>query len=135
MNAADGQVLAGKRFGPLSRTTLALFAGASGDHNPMHIDIDFARKGGMEDVFVHGMLSMALLGRFLTEWAGRENLVRWGARFTAITPVNATLICRAIDAGLTDSGNSLVTLEVVTDSGFKVLTGFAELSADLRGLT
>ena len=45
---------------------LALFAGASGDHNPIHIDIDFARKAGMPDVFAHGMLSMAWLGRLLT---------------------------------------------------------------------
>ncbi|MGD9549587.1 MAG: MaoC/PaaZ C-terminal domain-containing protein, partial [Burkholderiaceae bacterium] len=42
---------------PITRTTLALFAGASGDHNPIHIDIDFARKAGMPDVFAHGMLS------------------------------------------------------------------------------
>ena len=47
---------------PLTRTTLALYAGASGDHNPMHIDIDFARAAGMPDVFAHGMLSMAWLG-------------------------------------------------------------------------
>ncbi len=51
---------------PISRTTLALFAGASGDHNPIHIDTDFARKAGMDDVFAHGMLSMAYLGRLLT---------------------------------------------------------------------
>ncbi len=42
---------------PVDRTTLALFAGASGDHNPIHIDIDFARRAGMPDVFAHGMLA------------------------------------------------------------------------------
>ena len=42
---------------PVNRTTLALFCGASGDHNPIHIDIDFARKAGMPDVFAHGMLA------------------------------------------------------------------------------
>ena len=51
---------------PITRTTLALYAGASGDHNPVHIDIDFAKKAGMPDVFAHGMLSMAYLGRMLT---------------------------------------------------------------------
>ena len=40
----------------IDRTTLALFAGASNDHNPIHIDIDFAQKAGMKDVFAHGML-------------------------------------------------------------------------------
>ena len=53
---------------PISRTTLALYAGASGDHNPIHIDLDFARSAGLEDVFVHGMLSMAYLGRMLTKY-------------------------------------------------------------------
>lgn len=47
----------------ITRTTLALFGGASGDHNPMHIDIDVAKSAGLEDVFAHGMLSMAYLGR------------------------------------------------------------------------
>ena len=51
---------------PVSRLTLALYCGASGDHNPMHVDIDFARAGGASDVFAHGMLSMAYLGRLLT---------------------------------------------------------------------
>ena len=41
------------------RATLALFAGASGDHNPIHIDLDVARSAGLDDVFAHGMLSMA----------------------------------------------------------------------------
>lgn len=119
--------LASATFGPISRTTLALFAGASGDHNPMHIDIDFARAGGMDDVFGHGMLSMAYLGRFLAEWAGRENIHRWGARFTAMTPVHATLHCRALDAGRTEDGLRKVELEMVTSDGLKTIAGFAEL--------
>ena len=53
---------------PISRTTLALYAGASGDHNPMHIDIDYAKAAGQSDVFAHGMLSMAFLGRAVTDW-------------------------------------------------------------------
>ena len=52
---------------PISRTTLALFAGASGDGNPIHIDLDVARSAGLDDVFAHGMLSMAYLGRLLTD--------------------------------------------------------------------
>lgn len=119
--------LASATFGPISRTTLALFAGASGDSNPMHIDIDFARAGGMDDVFGHGMLSMAYLGRFLTEWAGRDNIRRWGARFTAMTPVHAMLHCRAVDAGPTDDGLCRVELEIVTSDGLKTIAGFAEL--------
>ncbi|MBL4893408.1 MAG: hypothetical protein JKY59_00825 [Emcibacter sp.] len=51
---------------PISRTTLALFAGASGDHNPIHIDLDVAKSAGMDDVFCQGMLGMAYMSRLLT---------------------------------------------------------------------
>ena len=61
-----GDALPALELSPISRTTLALFAGASGDHNPIHIDTDFARKAGMPDVFAHGMLGMAWLGRLLS---------------------------------------------------------------------
>ena len=61
---------------PISRLTLALFAGASGDHNPIHVDLDFARAAGMDDVFAHGMLSMAYLGRMLTELDSADGIAR-----------------------------------------------------------
>lgn len=69
----------------IDRTTLALYAGASGDHNPIHIDIDFARKARMPDVFAHGMLSAAYLGRLLTGWAPQGALRSLSVRFTGIT--------------------------------------------------
>ncbi|MEV7863800.1 MaoC/PaaZ C-terminal domain-containing protein [Streptomyces hirsutus] len=75
--------------GPITRTKLALFAGASGDHNPIHIDTDVARAAGMEDVIAHGMLSMAYLGRLLTEWIPQDRIRELSARFTAMTPVLA----------------------------------------------
>lgn len=78
---------------PLDRTTLALYAGASGDHNPIHIDIDFARAAGMPDVFAHGMLSMAWLGRLLTNWAPQRDIREFNARFTAMTHVGERIVC------------------------------------------
>lgn len=80
--------------GPIGRTTLALFAGASHDHVPLHIDSDFARAAGMDDVFAHGMLGMAYLAQMLTQWVPQERLRRWDVRFVAITPLHATLTCR-----------------------------------------
>jgi acyl dehydratase len=79
--------------GPITRTTLALFAGASGDPNPIHIDLDFARAAGLDDVFAHGMLSMAYLGQLLTGWRAQAELREWNARFQVITPVGATVTC------------------------------------------
>ena len=78
---------------PISRTTLALYAGASGDHNPMHIDIDFAKKAGVPDVFAHGMLSMGYLGRILTGYVPQKQIRSYGVRFSAITQVGDAVTC------------------------------------------
>jgi acyl dehydratase len=80
--------------GPITRGTLALFAGASHDHVPLHIDSDFAQAAGMDDVFAHGMLSMAYLAQALRSWAPAERLRNWNVRFTAITPLYAAVHCR-----------------------------------------
>ena len=78
---------------PVDRKMLALFAGASGDHNAVHIDIDYARRTGMPDVFAHGMLSMAWLGRLLTQWVDQRQLRQFGVRFTGITHLGHHITC------------------------------------------
>ena len=88
-----GDLLPALELPPVDRTTLALFAGASGDHNPIHIDIDFARAAGMPDVFAHGMLGMAWVGRLLTRWVPQANLRRFDVRFQGITQVGDTIGC------------------------------------------
>ncbi len=70
---------------PISRHQLALYCGGSGDHNPIHVDIDFAKKFGFKDVFAHGMLSMAFLGRIVTSWVPQSQVRVLGTRFTSIT--------------------------------------------------
>lgn len=77
----------------VDRTTLALFGGASGDHNPIHIDIDVARRAGMPDVFAQGMLGMAWLGRLLTAWAPQSRLRRYDVRFQGITHLGNAMRC------------------------------------------
>lgn len=79
--------------GPISRLDLALYCGASGDHNPIHVDIDFAKGAGMPDVFAHGMLSMAFLGRLVTNWVPQHQLREYGVRFVAITHVGDAITC------------------------------------------
>ncbi|MFZ3025211.1 MaoC family dehydratase [Pseudomonas sp.] len=78
---------------PVNRTTLALYAGASGDHNPIHIDLDFARKARMPDVFAHGMLSAAYLGRLLTQWVPQSQVRSLSIRFTGITQLGHIPTC------------------------------------------
>ena len=78
---------------PVDRATLALFGGASGDHNPIHIDLDFARRSGMPDVVAQGMLGMAWLGRLITQWAPQARLRQYDARFAGITHLGNAMTC------------------------------------------
>jgi acyl dehydratase len=80
---------------PVTRAMLALYAGASGDHNPIHIDSDAAVAAGLDDVIAHGMLSMAFLGRVLTGWMPVTDLVSFRVTFRSPTPVHARLRCTA----------------------------------------
>jgi acyl dehydratase len=88
-----GDALPALRADPISRLTLALYCGASGDHNPIHVDIDFARAAGMDDVFAHGMLGMAYLARLVTGWVPQRAIHALGTRFASITHVGDRITC------------------------------------------
>lgn len=98
-----GAVVVDKSFPRITRTTLALYAGASGDHNPMHIDIDFARKAGFPDVFSQGMLVMAMLGQALTDAVRPDRLRSFSTRFVAITELGAKIHCEGTVAELLEA--------------------------------
>jgi acyl dehydratase len=118
---------------PVSRTTLALFAGASGDHNPIHIDLDVARSAGLDDVFAHGMLSMAYLSRLLLEWAGQGRLRSYGVRFTAITPVHGQPTCTGQVVSVHEAGGerrARIELAVTLADGTVTLRGDAEVALE-----
>lgn len=108
-----GDELPALQLPPVDRTTLALFAGASGDLNPIHIDIDVARKAGLPDVFAQGMLGMAWLGRLLTGWAPQSRLRRFDARFQGITHLGNAMRCsgRVIEK-LEHDGERCVRIEL-----------------------
>jgi acyl dehydratase len=91
--AQVGEALPALQLPPVDRTTLALFAGASGDHNPVHIDLDFARRAGMPDVFAQGMLGMAWLGRVLTSCVPQSRIRRIDVRFQGITHLGHAIRC------------------------------------------
>ncbi|AKE88210.1 MULTISPECIES: MaoC/PaaZ C-terminal domain-containing protein [Rhodococcus] len=108
----------------ITRTTLALYAGASGDHNPVHIDIDACRAVGIDDVFAHGMLSMAYLGRLLTDHWPQEQIVSFEVRFSAITPVNSEPTCTGTITKVED-GVAHLHLTVALPDGTVTLRGAA----------
>jgi acyl dehydratase len=123
-----GQVLPGLEFGPITRTTLALYAGASGDHNPAHIDIDFAKAAGLPDVFAHGMLSFGVLARAVTARVGAGRLREFGARFVSITQVHDSIDCRvSVGEEFVEDGERRLRLQVsaVAADGRETLVGDA----------
>ena len=118
-NASVGDKIPDLVIEPITRSTLALYAGASGDHNPMHIDLDFAKEAGMKDVFAHGMLIMAYLGRAVTNIVPQSNLKNFSVRFCSITNIGDILTCSGevtkIDK---DNSKKTIVLDLIVSDEF-----------------
>lgn len=115
---------------PITRYTLALFCGASGDHNPIHVDSDFAKEAGVGDVFAHGMLSMAYLARLLTGWVRQDKIKSYGVRFAAITHVHDVITCTGVVEDIVDiDGKRIAKLNIkaTNQQGVDTLVGAAEV--------
>ncbi|MBR1252334.1 dehydratase [Bradyrhizobium sp. AUGA SZCCT0240] len=128
--AEKGTQVFRRTFPPITRHRLALYCGGSGDHNPIHVDSDYAKASGYEDVFVHGMLVMAYLGRALTDCLPPFALRSYGVRFVAKTAVHAAITCE----GLVDEANADgVRLKLVAkdETGEVKLTGTALIAPDV----
>ena len=96
----------------LGRTDLVQYAGASGDYNPMHTDEVAAQAAGLPSVFGHGMFSMGLLGRALTDWAGPGNLTNYKVRFTKQTwPGEILTTSVVVTAKRDEDGRRLVDVD------------------------
>ena len=108
-NASVGDKIPDLVIEPITRSTLALYAGASGDHNPIHIDLDFAKEAGMKDVFAHGMLIMAYLGKAVTNIVPQSNLKNFSVRFSSITNIGDILTCSG-EVKKIDKNNSKKTI-------------------------
>lgn len=87
--------MTGLRVPPITSDVVAAFARASGDDNPLHRDLEAARAAGLDGVPVHGMLSMAYLGRLATAVRPQGDLVSLSVRFVATTPLGAAPTFRA----------------------------------------
>ena len=123
-----GDELPALQLPPISRLALALYCGASGDHNPIHVDTDFAKSAGMPDVFAHGMLSAAWLGRLLTNWVPQSAIRSLDVRFAAITQVGETITCTGkVTEKFEDKGQRLARLQLTTcnQDGIVKLSGEA----------
>ena len=113
---------------PLSRVSLALYAGGSSDHVPLHIDSAFARSAGYPDVFMPGMLGCGYVARVLTGVVPPENVRRLTARFIAITYPGEVLTASAVvvERGVDGVANRCrLELELRNGEGEPKLTGQA----------
>src|SRR6185295_4829209 len=115
----------------LTRTQIVMYAGASGDFNPIHHDETFATKAaGYPSVFAHGMLTMGMTGRLLTDWLGDGRLRRFKMNFLGQVWPGDSLTGHAT---VKDVANGLVELELATinQNGVTVLSGSATAKVDL----
>ena len=113
----------------LKRTQLVQYAGASGDYNPVHTDEIYATKvAGYPSVFAHGMLTMGLTGKMLTDFVGDGTLTRYGVRFARqVWPGDTLTATATVDAIREEGGQKFVDLSIVTvnQNGDVVINGSA----------
>ena len=120
----------------LTRTDLVMYAGASGDFNPMHHDEIKAQAAGMPSVFGHGMFSAGVLATALTDYVGVGNLRRYAVRFAKQTWPDDELVTRiTVTDKRKDDGENLVDLEcsLLNAGGDAVVTGEATAALPARG--
>jgi acyl dehydratase len=113
----------------IQRTHIVKYAGASGDFNPLHHDDGIAQNlAGYPSVFAHGMLSMGLTGRMVTDWLGAANLKKYGVRFTRQVWPGDTLTAKGeVTDVREEGGKQIVTVHLVTvnQNGEAVVEGDA----------
>jgi acyl dehydratase len=118
----------------LTRTQIVQYAGASGDYNPIHTDEIFATKvAGYPSVFAHGMLSMGMTGKMLTNYVGDGRLTKYGVRFSRQVFPGDTLEAKAtVEAIREEDGQFFVdlTVETINQSNQVVVSGTASARID-----
>lgn len=118
----------------LTRTRLVQYAGASGDYNPVHTDELYTTKvAGYPSVFAHGMLTMGMTGRMLTNYVGDGRLTKYGVRFTRqVWPGDSLTATATVEAIRQEGGQHFVDLNVstVNQDGAEVVSGYASARVD-----
>ncbi len=114
----------------LKRTQIVMYAGASGDYNPVHTDELYAKEiAGYPSVFAHGMLTMGMTGRMITNYVGDGRLAKYGVRFTNQVWPGDTLNATATVEEVTD-GIVKLKVETTNQDGTVVLSGYATARVD-----
>lgn len=130
----EGKAHTARLVEDLKRTQIVQYAGASGDYNPLHSDEVFTTKvAGYPSVFAHGMLTMGMTGKMLTDYVGDGRLTKYGVRFTTqVWPGDSLEATATLENIEEDGGQKLANFEVVTTNqdGAVVLKGYAQARVD-----
>jgi hypothetical protein len=118
----------------LKRTQIVMYAGASGDYNPLHTDEKFTKEiAGYPTVFAHGMLSMGMTGRVITDWVGDGRITKFGVRFTKqVFPGDTLTTTATVEAIRDEGGAKFADFKVTTrnQDGDDVVAGYASARLD-----
>ena len=125
-----GDVHSARLVDDLTRTQIVQYAGASGDYNPLHTDEVFTTKvAGYPSVFAHGMLTMGMTGKMLTDYVGDARLTKYGVRFTSqVFPgdtLDSTATVKSVENGVAE-----FDVKTVNQNGVEVLSGYAAARVD-----
>ena len=119
---------------PINQDDLVLYANASGDQNPIHINQNFAKKSGLPNVIAHGMLIMSYLGRLLTNFIPQSSIKNFTVQFSNMTHLNQQVICtgKVLEKDSID-GKEVVTISLKVEDlqGEKKIIGQAIINSDL----
>jgi acyl dehydratase len=132
MSFSIGQELAPQTF-IINREKLVSYANASGDQNPIHQDEEFAKSVGLENVIAHGMFTMALTGRYVSDVArGSEKVKSFSARFTkpVIVPADVDVEI-VVSAKVAAVEGNIVKLDVTTSCQDVKVLGMAKASFEV----
>lgn len=101
----------------ISHLQLALYAGAGADHNPIHVDEEAAKAGGLPGIIAHGMLPLGFLGQLLTQWVPQRQLRSLSARFIIMAFPGDVITCSGRITGKREvAGEKLVDLEIAAQN-------------------
>jgi acyl dehydratase len=112
--------------GPVTAVDLALYAAASGDLNPLHLDDSVARKAGFDQPLVHGMLTMAYVARLFTQTFGSSALLALNTRFIGVAKRGDTLVLSA-SLSECDDRSALYSVRGTTTAGSEIVSGSAHV--------